>query len=133
VVTDRGYVAPDLEVRLMERINRDFLTIHDFNAVGSHNKSVLESDFGVIIEKLKSLEAALSEEREKSASLTARIEKLEAEHLRFTGTWQREAEYVEGDLAQHAGSLWLATLPSIGQCPVQTPTWRLLVKRGSLK
>ena len=64
--------------------------------------------------------------------LQERIAKLEEQQrsggVKWAGIWAQERQYAEGELATHAGALWLAQRTNVGRRPGDAECWKLVCK-----
>jgi len=77
---------------------------------------------GQMLTHMKDLKAKL-------ATISERLNLIEAKGIKYTGTWQRSGEYQRGDLATHKGSMWHA-VSSTREEPGASSAWQLAVKAG---
>jgi hypothetical protein len=63
----------------------------------------------------------------------ARLAKLEAESLRWAGTWRAGNTYRQNDLVQDKGLAWVAVAPDASARPGEGSGWRMLQKSEAAK
>ncbi|WP_332716666.1 hypothetical protein [Pelagibacterium mangrovi] len=65
------------------------------------------------------------------AAVEERLAAIEASGIKYSGTWQRAAEYSRGTVVTDGGSSWVALRASTGERPGTVPeAWQLMVKAG---
>src|SRR5690606_33275029 len=65
------------------------------------------------------------------AAVGERLSALEASGIKYSGTWQRAADYSRGSVVTDGGSSWVALRNNTGTRPGSDPdAWQLMVKAG---
>lgn len=65
------------------------------------------------------------------AAIEQRLSAIEASGIKYSGTWQRAADYPRGSVVTDGGSSWVALRNNTGARPGSDPdAWQLMVKSG---